>query len=281
MMNSVDERLAADYMVGWDVKDATDRRLVGLAAANGWGEAADLKVLTRYSLLRGVEEWSMMISCAGAMKKEQSDVDPLDGQDPLSYISKLLVASTEADSNELSNGVSGLPSSEERDAPPPAKAPRGKRKRTSATESHFFSGDNTSKKQKKASKKEKRKVARAGVQLKEDKPISESIQEQDVDMLQEEVPVLQEEVSVLQEEVPVLQEEAPVLQEEAPALQEEVPALQEEVPVLQDAAVWYRSEDNIPLPNATDEQPKAEAETEAPIASEEDDGSTSLKSNHS
>ncbi|RYP64267.1 hypothetical protein DL771_008826 [Monosporascus sp. 5C6A] len=83
--------LADDYMWGFESKNEAERRELGLAAANGWGATEDIRHFTTHSLLRGVEEWDQMVSCATAMREKATFDDPLAGQDLLTFLSRLVL----------------------------------------------------------------------------------------------------------------------------------------------------------------------------------------------
>ncbi|KAK7757809.1 hypothetical protein SLS62_000187 [Diatrype stigma] len=85
--------LADDYMWGFESKSEDERRELGLAIAQNRGTDEDIKHFTTHSLLRGVEEWDQMISCATAMKEKAAAFrgDPLAGQDLLTFLSQLVL----------------------------------------------------------------------------------------------------------------------------------------------------------------------------------------------
>lgn len=89
--------LAGDYMWGFQTASANEGRETGLAIAKGWGTDHEIRRFTTHSLLRGVEEWDQMLSCAAAMRERERDTpaaDPLQGQDLLTYLSRLVLPHT-------------------------------------------------------------------------------------------------------------------------------------------------------------------------------------------
>ncbi|RYP91629.1 hypothetical protein DL770_002255 [Monosporascus sp. CRB-9-2] len=119
--------LADDYMWGFESKNEAERRELGLAAANGWGATEDIRHFTTHSLLRGVEEWDQMISCATAMKEKATFNDPLAGQDLLTFLSRLVLPHSvnewTVDNEEV------LTNQQESTIPPPSQLSRTCKKR--------------------------------------------------------------------------------------------------------------------------------------------------------
>lgn len=84
-------------MWGFQTASANEGRETGLAIAKGWGTDHEIRRFTTHSLLRGVEEWDQMLSCAAAMRERERDTpaaDPLQGQDLLTYLSRLVLPHT-------------------------------------------------------------------------------------------------------------------------------------------------------------------------------------------
>ncbi|KAI0009111.1 DNA glycosylase [Xylariaceae sp. FL0662B] len=94
MVEEPEDSLADDYMYGFDTQNDLERKWLGIAAANGWAPAEDLKEFRRYSLLRGVEEWHQMLCCANTRRENSPPSDPLDGQDLLAFLSKIYLPCT-------------------------------------------------------------------------------------------------------------------------------------------------------------------------------------------
>ena len=113
--------LADDYMWGFDSVNEDEGREIGLAIANGWCTSDEAKRFTTHSLLRGVEEWDQMISCATAMRERATPDDPLEGHDLLTYLSKLVLP------HVVSQWVVEYEATHEEamklSAPPPAQTP--------------------------------------------------------------------------------------------------------------------------------------------------------------
>jgi hypothetical protein len=163
-------KLADDYMVGWETSNAFEKKQLGLLAANGWGDPDELKEVTRYSLLRGVEEWDMMISCAKSMKAKESNQNSLDGQDVLTYLSKLIApASTQTITNHVAakDTTEGQLPKQSADHKEAAEKKRSKKKRKRNNASQYFAPaptDTPTPDTKKETKKEKRRAKRAKLQ---------------------------------------------------------------------------------------------------------------------
>jgi hypothetical protein len=246
MADEREERLADDYMVGWDISVASEKKQLGLMAANGWANPEDLEEVKRLSLLRGVEVWDMMISCAKSLKAKAPNQNSLDGQDVLTYLSKLIIPpSTETASyvgpGDIVAGLQGqnaVTSGKNVDEPKTSRAARRKRKRLQSASlqnaSPFFVPESTEpatrskKKEKKLAKMAKRKAARASlIGTADDQPVSPSAHTRPVN------------------------------------------------PVLHGAATWYGT-------NAITPMQKVEKEHEAASSSSsDDDGGAALKLHHS
>ncbi|KAI1137997.1 DNA glycosylase [Hypoxylon sp. FL0543] len=87
-------KLANDYLFGFQAGDSLEQWYVGDTIANGRASGDDIKNFTRLSLLRGFEEFHQMICCANSMREKASFDDPLEGQDLLTFVSKILAASS-------------------------------------------------------------------------------------------------------------------------------------------------------------------------------------------
>ncbi|KAI1657838.1 DNA glycosylase [Daldinia decipiens] len=86
-------RLALDYTYGFDTSGQSQEWYLGDIIVNGWASEDDIKHFTHHSLMRGYEEWHLMFSCANALKElkeEASFDDPLEGQDLLTFLTKVL-----------------------------------------------------------------------------------------------------------------------------------------------------------------------------------------------
>ncbi|RYP55513.1 hypothetical protein DL769_010138 [Monosporascus sp. CRB-8-3] len=119
--------LADDYTWGFEFKNEAERRELGLAAANGWGATEDIRHFTTHSLLRGVEEWDQMVSCATAMKEKATFDDPLAGQDLLTFLSRLVLPHA-VNEWTVDNGEV-LRNQQESTMPPPSQLSRTSKKR--------------------------------------------------------------------------------------------------------------------------------------------------------
>ncbi|RYO76865.1 hypothetical protein DL766_008838 [Monosporascus sp. MC13-8B] len=119
--------LADDYMWGFELKNEAERRELGLAAANGWGATEDIRHFTSHSLLRGVEEWDQMVSCATAMKEKATFNDPLAGQDLLTFLSRLVLP--HAVNEWVADNEEVLRNQQQRTMPPPSQLSRRGKKR--------------------------------------------------------------------------------------------------------------------------------------------------------
>jgi hypothetical protein len=170
-------QLAEDFMFGWETANDFDRKELGLMAANGQCDPKCKDVRT-ISLLRGVELWDMMISCAKSLKEKQADPLSLDGQDLLTQLGKLIASTSQQPSGlakatcsaqQENEVVRGRQEEPKRFPPPPENMAENhnakKRKRVNA--SHFFdkdlqdgNADGPSKRAKIDAKKAKKKMNR-------------------------------------------------------------------------------------------------------------------------
>ncbi|KAK6078712.1 Methyl-CpG-binding domain protein 4 [Seiridium cupressi] len=203
MQSAANSQLADDYMVGWTC-DEFHRKYLGMMAVMGQYDPHTFRYFKQLSMMRGVEVWDMIISCATSLKANHADPKSLDGQDLLTYLTKI-----------VANSSGGIPNHDGQERLPPnqlkANGRKGKRKRHN--ESHFFEkgapDENTdvpSKKAKKAAKraekKKNRRAKRALIKSQNGEPLLHGPSNP-------------------------------------------TPA----VPVLREAAVWYRSNDNVSAPN--------------------------------
>ncbi|KAI2464371.1 DNA glycosylase [Annulohypoxylon bovei var. microspora] len=83
-------QLGDDYLFGFHTANDFQRRYVADSILHGCVPEDDMRTLTRLSLLRGSEEFDQMLSCANAMREKASFDNPLDGQDTLTFLSKIL-----------------------------------------------------------------------------------------------------------------------------------------------------------------------------------------------
>ncbi|KAI1190499.1 hypothetical protein F5B17DRAFT_75687 [Nemania serpens] len=81
--------LSDDVMFGFDVRDDEDRKYLTEVAMHGMGREDDIRDFVRLSLLRGMEEWEQAICCASAMRDRMYLRNSLDGQDILTFLSKI------------------------------------------------------------------------------------------------------------------------------------------------------------------------------------------------
>lgn len=84
------DNLADDYLFGFDTGDHFQHWYLGTIVVNGCAPRDDMKHFTCLSLLRSVEQWDQMLCCANAMREKASFDDPLDGQDLLTFLTKIL-----------------------------------------------------------------------------------------------------------------------------------------------------------------------------------------------
>lgn len=85
-----DSQLADDFMFGWNTKNDLDREAFGLAVAHGQMDPDGLAEFRSLGLLRGFEEVDMMLACANSLLRKDANLEPLDGQDILTYVARLL-----------------------------------------------------------------------------------------------------------------------------------------------------------------------------------------------
>ncbi|KAI1386986.1 DNA glycosylase [Hypoxylon trugodes] len=86
-------KLAQDYLSGFDAGDQFGQWYIGDIIVNGNVPEDELKHFTRHSLLRGAEQWEQTLACAESMKDKASFDDPLDGQDTLTFLTKMFQGS--------------------------------------------------------------------------------------------------------------------------------------------------------------------------------------------
>ncbi|KAK8138647.1 hypothetical protein PG984_002027 [Apiospora sp. TS-2023a] len=85
-----DRQLADDFMFGWNTQNDWDREAFGLAAVHGQMDPEGLDEFRSLGLLRGWEELDMMLACANSLLRKDADREPLDGQDVLTYVARLI-----------------------------------------------------------------------------------------------------------------------------------------------------------------------------------------------
>ncbi|KAI0862012.1 DNA glycosylase [Xylaria cubensis] len=81
--------LSEDFMFGFDIEDGDDKQYLAEVAKCGIGPEDVIKDFVRLSLHRGVEEWEQALCCASAMRDLASFSNPLDGQDLLTFLTKI------------------------------------------------------------------------------------------------------------------------------------------------------------------------------------------------
>lgn len=247
MGDAPESQLADDFMVGWETTDDFEKKQLGLMAANGQCAPEHLDEVRRLSMMRGVEVWDMMISCARALRAVHADPGSLDGQDTLTFLAKLMspglcgIASHGGRSikNQTQpRGVQQLAPAQQEPTPNSRKA---KRKRKN--ESHFFDKSGPVRNENaEASSKKARKAAKRAEKKKNRRSKRAFLQAQNGD-------------------------QQPEILTSGPT-----PA----VPVLREAAVWYRSNDNVGAHAASgDHHPQVHS------SGGSNDGNNALKDIHS
>ncbi|KAI0109978.1 DNA glycosylase [Daldinia grandis] len=86
-------QLALDYTYGFDTSSRYHEWYLGDIIVNGQASEDDIKHFTRHSLMRGYEEWYLMLSCANTLKElkeASSSNDPLEGRDLLTFLTEVL-----------------------------------------------------------------------------------------------------------------------------------------------------------------------------------------------
>jgi hypothetical protein len=134
-------QLAEDFMKGWDADNSFESKQLGLLAANGQINPEDLDEVKRLSMLRGVEEWDMMLACARSMKSKKADQHSLEGQDTLSYLAKLWKPNSPGPRQEALHMDHQVHHTAVDGAPPPDPdtfRPVKKKRKRRQTESHYF-----------------------------------------------------------------------------------------------------------------------------------------------
>ncbi|KAI0387262.1 DNA glycosylase [Hypomontagnella monticulosa] len=99
-------RLASDYLFGFDISDDFEHWYLGHAITSGCVPQEEMELFTRKSLFRGFEEWHQMLCCANAMREKASFNDPLDGQDLLTFISKIFATPFNSPSKNIHESLS-------------------------------------------------------------------------------------------------------------------------------------------------------------------------------
>lgn len=248
--------LADDYMWGFESKDENERRELGLVVAQGCGTDEDIKHFTNHSLLRGVEEWDQMISCATAMKEKATFRDPLAGQDLLTFLSQLVlshaVTQWSADNEAMLRGQA------ESEVPPSSlKTKKGiKRKRKGVKDKdspYWATAESQAQSQTQAQ-------TQAQAQLPPPQPLSVSEKVQQTDGL----------TRVQKRKMKKILKKQ--LRNQKPAMSIDSSG----APVLQEASVWYRTGDNAAAPEQIQEHiPMSDGDPSSV------DGGVSLKDKHS
>ncbi|KAI0880394.1 DNA glycosylase [Annulohypoxylon maeteangense] len=83
-------QLADDFLFGFEIGNDFQRWYVADLITSGYVPEDDMNTLTHLSLMRGFEELDQLVSCASSMRGKASFDNPLDGQDTLTFISKIL-----------------------------------------------------------------------------------------------------------------------------------------------------------------------------------------------
>ncbi|KAI1476133.1 hypothetical protein F4774DRAFT_258599 [Daldinia eschscholtzii] len=83
-------QLALNYTFGFDIPDESQERYIGDMIVNDQASKDDIKHFTRLSLMRGFEEWHQVLSCANSLREKATFDDPLEGQDLLTFLTKVL-----------------------------------------------------------------------------------------------------------------------------------------------------------------------------------------------
>lgn len=151
-----------DSVDGWDAFDDPEQAFLGLVAARRSMEARARHNVAAGGLLRSVEEWDLMMSCARAMVRKGWDPLSLGGQDALTYVTRLLQG--------LSAGAtpSGEATARTANAPPPTLgAPENQGETASAAEGSFAAPEAT---KRRAAKKARKRASRQARKLKAQMP---------------------------------------------------------------------------------------------------------------
>ncbi|KAI1456933.1 DNA glycosylase [Annulohypoxylon moriforme] len=83
-------QLADSYLFGFETGDDLQRWYITDLITNGHVPDDEMKTLAHLSLMRGVEELDQLVSCASSIRKKASSDNPLDGQDTVTFIAKIL-----------------------------------------------------------------------------------------------------------------------------------------------------------------------------------------------
>ncbi len=283
-------RLADDYMWGFDSNNEEERRDLGLVLARGRGADEDIRHFTTHSLLRGVEEWDQMISCATAMREKEAatpgggggggDDDPLAGRDLLTFLSRLVlphaVAQWKADREDVEDVVTIMSRSRNHAIPPPRQPPPPS------------SSSSSSRKPTKGIKRKRRQAEDKGSPYWTTTASQSQPQSQPQSQLQPlSGPELAQQTNCGDEQELTKKQRKqlkkrlrkPAKGQILAALDDTypVPFAGEEAPVLQEASLWYGSEDDIAAPKFFQEDlPVSDGRS-----SVNGGGGVSLKDNHS
>lgn len=136
----------------WDAVDDPEQAFLSLVAAHRNMGARALHDVAAYGLLRNVEEWDLMMSCARAMVRKGWDPSSLDGQDALTYVARLLqrLSAKVTPSSEGAIRTANAP-------PPPPRAPGEKRETAGPAEDPIAAPEAA---KRRAAKKARKKAAR-------------------------------------------------------------------------------------------------------------------------
>ncbi|KAI1807389.1 DNA glycosylase [Daldinia bambusicola] len=106
-------QLALDYTYGFHFRSKVDAQYIGGAIVNGHVPKDDLKHFTHLSLTRRTEEWHQLLACANSLREKATFDDPLEGQDLLTFVTKVLSSNSKSQKDVPVGQTSSLGSGHE------------------------------------------------------------------------------------------------------------------------------------------------------------------------
>ncbi|KAI1467409.1 DNA glycosylase [Daldinia caldariorum] len=101
-------QLALDYTYGFDFRSKADEQYIRHAIIHGHVPKNDLKYFTHFSLTRRAEEWHQLLACANSLREKITFDDPLEGQDLLTFVTKVLSSNSKSRKDVTAGQTSSL-----------------------------------------------------------------------------------------------------------------------------------------------------------------------------
>ncbi|XXG98735.1 hypothetical protein Hte_005064 [Hypoxylon texense] len=98
-------KMGSDYLFGFNTGDEFDTRYLESLIDDGYVPQDEMKELISVSLTVGHEQFDNALSRANTMRAKASFNNPLDAQDPLAFLSKVLEPSGPSDNDQKHQGV--------------------------------------------------------------------------------------------------------------------------------------------------------------------------------